>query len=251
MSQTSLPLIGITCCLKPGKSGSSHNVGDKYVDAVVDGAGAVPVLLPAIADRLDIDSLLNRVDGLMFTGSPSNVDPGFYGGPAPRPDNLADRARDDTTLPLIRAAVARGIPILGVCRGIQEINVALGGSLFQHVHEQPGRRDHRSDKTRDFDGRYAITHKVTLTLGGQLRQILDTDEIGVNSLHGQAIDRIADDLAIEAVAEDGTIEAVSHRSASAFFLAVQWHPEYRVLENPDYLRIFEAFGAACRVGLRR
>ena len=242
-----LPLIGVSSCLKPGKSGAFHSVGDKYVDGIADGAGGLPVLIPAIGGRLDFERLLDRLDGLMFTGSPSNVDPTHYGGPEPRPDNLEDKARDATTLPLIRAALSRSMPVMGVCRGIQEINVALGGTLFQHVHEQPGRIDHRSDKTKDFDGRYAITHNVKLTEGGKLQAALGgKSEIGVNSLHGQAIDRLADELVVEAMADDGTIEAVSHKTARSFFLAVQWHPEYRVTQNPDYLNFFRAFGTACR-----
>lgn len=246
MTNNFTPLIGITCCLKPGTSGSSHTVGDKYVDAVVDGAGGLPVLLPAIGDRQAIEPLLDRLDGLMFTGSPSNVDPDYYGGDQPRADNLEDKARDSTTLPLIRAAIARGLPVLGVCRGIQEINVALGGTLFQHVHEQPGRRDHRSNKSLDFHGRYQVVHEVELTPGGRLAEILGASAISVNSLHGQAIDRLAGELVLEARAEDGTIEAVSHKSASAFFIGVQWHPEYRVRDFPQYLKLFEAFGVASR-----
>lgn len=240
-------MVGVTCCLKPGDSGSTHTVGDKYVDAIADGALCVPVLIPAIGERTRIGDLLRGLGGLLFTGSPSNVDPGHYAGPVPRADNLEDKSRDATTLPLIRAALDLGMPVLGVCRGIQEINVALGGSLFQHVHELEGRRDHRSDKTKDFDGRYAIVHNVGLTQSGKLASILQKTEIGVNSLHGQAIDRIADELQIEAQAEDGTIEAVSHKTSNSFFLAVQWHPEYKARENPDYLKLFQAFGDACRL----
>jgi putative glutamine amidotransferase len=240
------PLVGVTSCLKPRDDAHFHSVGDKYVDAVATGAAAIPVLIPALGDRLDPDQLLGRLDGLLVTGSPSNVDPALYGGPPPREGNEADPARDATTLPLIRKALLRGVPLLGICRGLQELNVALGGSLHQHVHELPGRLDHRSDKSKPYAERYAsIAHPVTITPGGRLQAILEgAVRIDVNSLHGQGIDRLAERLDVEAVAEDGTIEAVSVRDARGFALAVQWHPEWQVLENPVSRRLFAAFGAA-------
>lgn len=242
-----VPLVGITCCLRPSDHAFVHQVGDKYVDAVVEGAEAVPVLVPAIGERLDVDALLARIDGLLVTGSPSNVDPAHYGGPPPREGNLADPARDATTLPLIRRALASGVPLFAICRGIQELNVALGGTLHQHVHELPGRRDHRSDKTKSYEERYAPVHTVRLTPGGVLQRLLDGAEtVEVNSLHAQGIDRLAPGLVVEAVAEDGTIEAVSVPDAPAFALGVQWHPEWRVRENPVSLRLFRAFAAAAR-----
>lgn len=242
-----VPLIGITACLRPSDGPDFHSVGDKYVDAVVDGVRGLPVLVPAIGARLDPDRLLDRIDGLLVTGSPSNVDPARYGGPPPRPGNLADPARDATTLPLIRRALARGVPLLGICRGLQELNVALGGSLHQHVHEVDGRFDHRSDKAKPFAERYGPAHPIDLVPGGRLRAILDgAARVEVNSLHGQGIDRLAPGLAVEATAEDGTVEAVGVRDAPGFALAVQWHPEWRVLENPVSRRLFAAFGAAAR-----
>jgi putative glutamine amidotransferase len=241
------PLIGVTACLKSRDEFVFHSVGAKYVEAVVLGTGAMPLLIPAIGPALDPDQLIDRIDGLMVTGSPSNVDPGYYGGPAAREDNEADPARDATTLPLIRRALARGLPLLCICRGIQELNVALGGSLHQHVHELPGRIDHRSDKSKTYPERYGPAHPVRLTPGGRLQALFDgASAIQVNSLHGQGIDRIADELTVEAVADDGTVEAVSVRDAAGFALAVQWHPEWQVLENPWSRRLFAAFGAAAR-----
>ena len=211
------------------------------------GAGAVPVLIPAIGPALAIDALLDRLDGIMVTGSPSNVDPTYYGGPAAREGNLADAARDATTLPLIRRALERGIPLLAICRGIQELNVALGGSLHQHVHELPGRRDHRSDKTKDYAGRYAPVHPIALTEGGKLIEVMGgAATIHVNSLHAQGIDRLAPSLAVEALAEDGTVEAVSAPGCPGFALGVQWHPEFRVQENPWSMKLFGAFAEAAR-----
>lgn len=241
------PLIGVTSCLKPRDEIHFHSVGEKYVDAVVAGAAAVPVLIPALGARLDPDELLARLDGLLVTGSPSNVDPGHYGGPPPREGNLADPARDATTLPLVRCALRRGVPLLGICRGLQEVNVALGGTLHQHVHEVPGRFDHRSDKSRPVPERYALAHQVTMAPGGRLQALLEgADRIEVNSLHGQGIERLAPGLVVEAVADDGTIEAVSVPAAAGWAFAVQWHPEWQVLENPASRRLFAAFGAAAR-----
>lgn len=240
------PLCGITCCLKDLDAVSSHVVNDRYVEAATVASRALPVLLPAIGGALGGRELLDRLDGLLVTGSRSNVDPGHYGGPPPRSGNLADPARDTTTLPLIREALASGVPLLAICRGIQELNVALGGSLHQHLEEVPGRRDHRSDKTKPPHERYGLAHGVIIT-GARLGAILGGAETAeVNSLHGQGIDRLAARLTVEAVAEDGTIEAVSVEGASAFALGLQWHPEYRAAESPVSSRLFAAFGEAMR-----
>ncbi len=242
-----VPVIGVTCCRKPAEFGTVHQVGDKYVDSVVLGAGAVPLLIPALGEALALDPVLERLDGVLITGSPSNVEPHHYGGPPAREGNLADPARDATTLPLIRRAIELGVPLLAICRGIQELNVALGGTLHQHVHELPGRRDHRSDKSKPHPERYEPVHHIRLTPGGRLQEIFEgAESVPVNSLHAQGIDRLAERLAVEAVAEDGTIEAVRVRDAVAFALGVQWHPEWRVLDNPWSRRLYAAFGAAAR-----
>ena len=241
------PLIGIAACLVTADHFAYHRVGAKYVDSVIDGAGALPLLIPALGPRLDLDHLLDGLDGLLITGSLSNVEPHHYGGPAARPDSPRDPARDATVLPLIRRALAGALPLLAICRGLQELNVALGGTLHQEVHELPGRLDHRSDKTVTPEQRYLPAHEVSLTPGGALQALLGgAARIAVNSLHAQAIDRLAPGLRIEAQAPDGTIEAVSVPAAPAFALAVQWHPEYRVLDNPVSRRLYAAFGAACR-----
>jgi putative glutamine amidotransferase len=240
------PLIGVTACLKLNGETRAHTVVEKYVEAVVQGTAGIPVLIPAIGDALDIDGLLDRLDGILVTGSPSNVAPEIYGGPPAREGNLADPERDATTLPLIRRAVARGVPLLAICRGIQELNVAMGGTLHQHVHELPGHIDHRSDKTKPMPERYCPVHPILIRPGGRLAGLLDGEaEAMVNSLHGQGLDRLAPGLAIEATAPDGTIEAVSVPNSPGFALGVQWHPEWRVLENPISRRLFQAFAAAC------
>jgi putative glutamine amidotransferase len=241
------PLIGVPACLVLDEGFGFHRVGDKYVSAVLDGAGGVPILIPALGLRLEPATLLERLDGLLITGARSNVEPHHYGGEPPPEDSPTDPARDATVLPLIRAAIAAAVPLFAICRGIQELNVALGGTLHQEVHALPGRRDHRSDKRLALQERYSDAHPVTLTPGGMLQTLLEgAGEIPVNSLHGQAIDRLAPGLVIEAIAEDGTIEAVRVAGAPAFALAVQWHPEWRVLDNPVSCRLFAAFGAACR-----
>jgi putative glutamine amidotransferase len=245
------PVVGIPACLVPRDGFAFHQVGDKYVDSVIDGAGALALIIPALGPRLDFDALLAELDGLLVTGSPSNVEPHHYGGPASRPDSPCDPARDATTLPLIRRALELAVPLLAICRGLQELNVALGGTLHQEVHELPGRLDHRSDKSVPPLERYLPVHPVRLAPDGLLCKLLNGARmVQVNSLHAQAIDRLAEGLAVEALAPDGTIEAVSVKNAPGFALAVQWHPEWRVLENPTSRRLFAAFGAACRTRQR-
>jgi putative glutamine amidotransferase len=251
MSSDRPPTIGVPACFVEHDGFGYHQVGDKYVLSVIDGAGGLPLLIPALGARLDFDALLAELDGLLITGSPSNVEPHHYNGRPPRPDSLRDPARDATTLPLIRLALERAVPLFAICRGLQELNVALGGTLHEEVHELPGRADHRSDKSVPPAARYAPVHPVEVVPDGMLQRLLDgASTIQVNSLHGQGIDRLAARLTVEAVAPDGTIEAVSVNNARGFALAVQWHPEWRVLENPTSRRLFAAFGAACRARQR-
>ncbi len=237
------PLIGIPTCLRTVNERAIHGVADRYPTAVIDATGCLPVLIPAVGSRIDICGVLDRLDGLLLTGSPSNVHPSHYGAEPSHPDILHDRERDATTLPLIRAAVARDLPVLAICRGIQELNVALGGSLHQRVHELPGRLNHRSRQDSP-DGAYGPAHSVALTEGGLLARFAGAAEAMVNSLHSQGIDRLAPGLRVEAVAPDGQIEAVSLPEAR-FVVGVQWHPEYKALENPFSSALFSAFARAC------
>jgi putative glutamine amidotransferase len=240
------PLVGVPCCAREINNHPFHVVGDKYVRAVVDGAGCVPFNVPALASAIDPEAVVSRIDGLLVTGSPSNVEPRHYEGQPSREGTLHDPARDATTLPLIRAAVERDLPVLAICRGIQELNVALGGTLHQNVHEVPGRMDHRSRKDRPPLDRYEHDqHVVRLTPGGYFARLAGADELWVNSLHAQGIDRLAPGLAVEAVASDGQVEAV-RVEGRPFAIGVQWHPEYKVLENPFSAALFRAFGEACR-----
>jgi putative glutamine amidotransferase len=223
-----------------------HMVGEKYARAVLDAAGAAPLLIPSLADELGFDELLQRLDGLLFTGSPSNVEPHRYEGAPSAPGTLHDPARDATTLPLIRKAVRAGVPVFGICRGFQEMNVAFGGTLHQRLHEVPGHLDHRDDETQPLEVQYGPAHDVTLEPGGVLRSLAASERIQVNSLHNQGIDRLGAELAVEARAPDGVIEAFRVRDAQRFALAVQWHPEWKVMSNPFSRALFAAFGQASR-----
>ena len=245
MSGRSLPFIGIPCCLRAINERPYHTVSERYTNAVIDAAGCLPLVIPAIGPKIDCSALLDGLDGLLLTGSPSNVEPDRYGGPPSQEGTLHDPDRDATTLPLIREAVRRDLPILAICRGIQELNVAMGGTLHQRVHELPGRLNHRSPPGT-VEEKYAHqAHTVALTEGGFFERLTGTREITVNSLHSQGIDRLAQPLVVEAAAPDGQIEAVRHAEAD-FVLGVQWHPEYRVMENPFSCKLFAAFGKACR-----
>ena len=248
------PLVGVSACLKEnGRGGWQHTVGDKYVQAAIRAVGALPVLIPAMGPEFGdnamteaLDRLLDTLDGVLLTGSPSNVEPYRYGGEASRAGTAHDAARDATTLPLIRHTIDRGVPLIAICRGLQEVNVALGGTLHQLVHEVAGRRDHRSPKTPDTDTNYAPAHSIDIVEGGLLHRLLGERRVLVNSLHAQGVDRLAPRARLEAVADDGQVEAFSVPDAPGFALALQWHPEHRALENPISMKLFDAFAEACR-----
>lgn len=237
-------MIGISCCSKTFGPGGVPNyaASDFCVRAAAGLSGALPVLLPACGDLLQADALLDRLDGILLTGSRSDVEPALYGCTPREGDRWSDPGRDATTLPLIRAAIQRGTPILAICRGLQELNVALGGTLHQDL-AAIGRPNHDAASPEDPVGRVAPAHWVVLAEGGRLSTYGRNEREKVNSLHRQAIDRLAPGLRVEATAPDGTIEAVSHASAG-FVLGVQWHPEFDAATNAFSAAIFRAFGAA-------
>ena len=220
-------------------------LGDKYARAVKVGAQAQPVMFP-LADPEHIDALLALVDGVMLTGSPSNVDPAHFDETVADPGLPLDPVRDALTLALVKACVAQDVPLLGVCRGFQEINVALGGTLHQRVHEVPGLMDHREPKGAPSEVQYAPSHPIALEPGSVFETWAGGPEAMVNSLHGQGVGRLASGLEPLGVAPDGLVEAVAVRGATSFAYAVQFHPEWRCWENPFYAAIFQAFGDACR-----
>ena len=220
-------------------------LGDKYARAVKVNAQAQPVVFP-LADVDDIAPLLELVDGVMLTGSPSNVHPSHFGEPIANPALPLDAHRDALTLALVKATIAADVPLLGVCRGFQEINVALGGTLHQQVHLVEGLQDHREGKSAPFDIQYGPSHPVRLVPGSRMAQWAGATTVDVNSLHGQGIARLAGGLVPMAHAADGLVEAFEVAAARSFAVAVQWHPEWRTSENPFYTAIFHAFGEACR-----
>lgn len=240
------PVVGIPCDYRMLGSHPFHMAGEKYIAAVREGSAAVPLLVPVLDPPLDPEALIATADGFLFTGSPSNVAPRHYGGPPPREGVLQDERRDSTSLALLRAAIAKGVPVLCVCRGFQELNVAFGGTLHQHVHEVEGRSDHREDRSAALDVQYGPAHDVHIQPGGLLGQIFGEGSAAVNSLHSQGIDTLASMLHADAIAPDGQIEAVSMPRAPGFVLGVQWHPEWRWSDSPLSRAIFEAFGRALR-----
>jgi putative glutamine amidotransferase len=240
------PVIGIPADRRVLGKHAYHLAGEKYLKAVLDGAGGLPLIVPAIGQELRLEELFETLDGLLFMGSPSNVDPRHYRGEPSESGTLHDAHRDDTTLPLIPRAVAAGLPVLGICRGFQEINVAFGGSLWQKLQDVPGYLDHREDPTQPLEQQYGPAHEVTLEPGGLLQRLAGTDRLRVNSLHSQGVRELGTGLAVEARAPDGVIEAFRVEHAPAFALALQWHPEWRATADGFSRALFAEFGAACR-----
>ena len=253
MMRDAKPLIGIVADVNRRPKHPVHSVGEKYIDAVTAGAGGLAVLLPALIDRpgaaftdaADIDRVLDVVDGLFLTGATSNVNPAEYGAVLEDAESPADFARDRVTLALIRAAARRGVPLLGVCRGFQEINVALGGTLHQAVHDVPGLADHRERDDDPLEVQYGPAHGISLTPGGLLHRLAGAAEVRVNSVHGQGVARLAPGLSVEAVAPDGLVEAFTG-TGPGFLAAVQWHPEWMFRDNALSVALFAAFGNAAR-----
>ncbi len=248
------PVIGIVADLHTGSKHSTHAVQEKYLEAVTAGADAIALILPALIPRpgaawtelSDLADTLALLDGVFLTGAISNVEPSRYGAALEDPDSPADPARDHVSLSLIDLAVARGMPVLGVCRGFQEINVALGGSLHQQVHDTPGLNDHREKPGLTLDEQYAPSHDIAITPGGLLHALCGLEHARVNSLHGQGVACLAPGLAVEAVAPDGLIEAFRLDRTDNFLLGVQWHPEWGFRADPLSTAIFSAFGTAAR-----
>ncbi|HEX4243743.1 MAG TPA: gamma-glutamyl-gamma-aminobutyrate hydrolase family protein [Steroidobacteraceae bacterium] len=241
-----LAVIGIPADRKLCGKHYFHMVGEKYIEPITGAAQAVPMLIPALGPEIDLPSLLDACDGLLLTGSPSNVEPHHYGGPASAPGTLHDPDRDATTLPLIPRAIDAGLPVLAICRGFQEMNVAYGGTLHQRLHEIPGYLDHREDESAPLEAQYGPAHEVLLEPGGRLRQIAGQDRLQVNSLHWQGIDKLGKGLAVEARAPDGVVEGFRVVDAPSFALSVQWHPEWQFADNPFSRSLFAAFGEASR-----
>jgi putative glutamine amidotransferase len=245
------PLVGLPSDTYESNHLLFHSLGDKYLRAVSDIAQCLPVMIPAIAEAMDLSALLDHFDGILMTGAISNVHPPHYGSEPTADHEPYDHHRDKLTLKLIRAVIDRGIPLFCVCRGFQELNVVMGGTLEAEVQRGDGRLDHRSRKVEDMDVKYGPVHAISITPGGQLEGILGKRETMVNSLHRQAVAKLAPGLNLEANAPDGIIEAVSVKGAKAFAIGTQWHPEYKAAQNPDSVKLFKAFGDAVRLHAAR
>ncbi len=244
------PLIGVVADVRMIDDQPFHMAQDKYLSAVREAADGFPVILPSFGATEDLKAFLAELDGLLLTGAVSNVEPWRYGADD-KPCEPYDPARDSTSLPLIETALADGLPLLAICRGFQELNVALGGTLNTHVHELPGRIDHRAPYKAPLADQYAPTHAVNLTPGGALSAMAPgCQAVMVNSLHWQGIDRLAPGLSVEATAPDGTIEGVRVTGTPSFALGVQWHPEWEATAAPFSIELFRSFGDAARARQR-
>ncbi len=240
----SRPIVVIPACTKMIDGHPFDAVGRKYSAAVAEVAECQPLLAPLGESMADVGAVLEVADAILLSGSPSNVEPVHYGDEAPFKPEALDPARDALTLPLIRAAVERRVPLFAICRGFQELNVALGGTLHQAVHTVDGHNDHRDRSELSLEERYGPSHPVSLK--GKLRDWVGADEIMVNSLHWQGLARLAKGLTPEAFAKDGLVEAVRGPDDHPFCLGVQWHPEWAAKQNPVSVSLFRRFGAAAK-----
>ena len=240
------PIIGIPCDRRIYTGHPFHMVGEKYLAAIVQAATAIPLMIPVLEDRIDFDVLLGHLDGILLSGSYSNVEPHHYDGEPSEQGTLHDTHRDAVTLPMIRHVLDMGMPLFAICRGFQELNVALGGTLHQKVHQVPGYHRHLENPDDPIEVKYGPSHPVSLPEGGLLRSLMGKESMMVNSLHSQGVARLAEGVTIEAVADDGLIEAFRVDNAPGFNLGVQWHPEWRATEDEFSMAMFKAFGDACR-----
>lgn len=240
------PVVLMTMGAQPRNGHAYQVMTHKYIMPLVEISDCVPLLVPTCCSTADLQQYLDLADGVYLSGAGSNIDPGLYGQENLTPEKQQDRDRDLFDLSLINAAIAQGLPILGICRGMQEINVALGGDIHQKVYNEPGYDDHREDADDPVDEQYGPSHQIELLPGSWFAELMGAERIAVNSLHGQGIDRLGSGLEPLAHAEDGLIEALHAPTLAPFLLAVQWHPEWKANENPHSIKIFQAFGDACR-----
>lgn len=239
------PIVGVTCCSALNGIHPQQVVGDKYIRAIIEGSDVIPVLIPSFGEAME--ALLPHLNGLYLTGSYSNMEPHHFGGEEIDVPMIRDPNRDNTNLHLLKKALEINLPVLGICRGFQEMNVALGGSLHQQLYTVENMIEHREDKSLSIDGQFDCSHGIELTRTGILSDIMKGELLqGVNSLHGQGIKTLARQLKVEATAPDGLIEAFSLSNKSSYYLGLQWHPEWNVKSNPLSKAIFESFGDACR-----
>jgi len=246
MKCPSLPLVGIPANTDDDNNWTFHRAGNKYIASIINGARRIPIIITALSDLFDVDDFLDRLDGFFLTSAPSNVEPHTYGGDLSREGTAHNPKRDSRSLPPIRKSLEHGVPLFAVCRGIQELNVALGGTLHQNAHELPGKNDHRMRRDLPLVQRYEERHPISANQGGFLMELASgASEVMVNSLHAQAIDQQAEALTVEAISDDSMIEAVRVRDAKTFALGVRWHPEHPIpIQWPLHRAMFDSFGDA-------
>ena len=240
-----MPVVGII--------GNAYLLNDEYPvhaggrmnsEAIARVTGALPLIVPSDPDFVEIEKLRATCDGFLFTGGRPNVHPEEYGEDETEAHGTFDRARDRLTLPLIRDCIDAGQPILAICRGFQELNVAMGGTLYPEIRELPGRMNHRMPPDGTLDEKFALRHDVTVSEGGVFHRVFGATTVRTNTLHGQGIKEKGARIVIDGRAEDGTPEAIHVEGAPGFALGVQWHPEYNAATDPVSRPLFEAFGKA-------
>ena len=231
----------------------TYATAERYVQSLLKMVDCIPVLMPPVGGAVDAAELVSRMDGFLLTGGVANVEPHHYDGPEFPPDEVTDPGRDALVLPLVRACLAERVPVFGICRGIQEINVALGGSLHYRIHHLPGKNDHRRPQSDDVTQEevYRLKHTVRLTPGGMFQSLVGRDETMVNSLHGQGVERLGERLVVEAVSPDGVIEGLRYDDATQFIVGVQWHAEWQPEEHALSGALYTAFGEAVRARAAR
>ncbi|HGG05273.1 MAG TPA: gamma-glutamyl-gamma-aminobutyrate hydrolase family protein [Aliiroseovarius sp.] len=224
----------------------AYTSGEMNAAAISCVAEAMPLLIPSHPDFVSVEELLDTFDGFLLTGGRPNVHPEEYGEDPTDAHGDFDRCRDAITLPLVRACVERGQPVFGICRGFQEMNVAMGGTLYPEIRDLPGRMNHRMPPEGTLEEKFALRHKVLLREGGVFHKLFGATEVMTNTLHGQGIKTTGPRVQIDGQAEDGTPEAIYIDNAPGFALSVQWHPEFNAANDPVSRPLFEAFGSAAR-----
>ena len=249
------PLIGVSASAMEAaeRRHPVHATGERSVHSLLKMVDCIPVLLPPVGAAVDVVDLVTRMDGFVLTGGRANVEPHHYGGPVFPADEPIDPGRDALVLPLVRACIAAHVPLFGICRGIQEINVALGGSLHYRIHQLSGKNDHRRPRRDDVtvEEVFKLNHMVKLTAGGLFQSLTGCDEMMVNSLHGQGVDRLGKGLVVEATSPDGVIEGLRYNDDTQFIVGVQWHAEWQPEQHTLSGALYNAFGKAARARVAR
>ncbi|MDW3222328.1 MAG: gamma-glutamyl-gamma-aminobutyrate hydrolase family protein [Paracoccaceae bacterium] len=241
------PVVGIICNhYLLNDEYPVHAGGTMNSEAIADVSECLPIMIPTNPDYVSVEELLTTCDGFLFTGGRPNVHPEEYGEAATDAHGQFDRARDAIALPLVRACVERGQPFLGICRGFQEVNVAMGGSLYPEIRDLPGRMNHRMPPDGTLEEKFEHRHTVSFTDNGVFHKLTGAREVMTNTLHGQGIKSSGARVIVDGVAPDGTPEAIYIDGAPGFTLSVQWHPEYAAARDPVSKPLFAAFGEAAR-----